>query len=343
MARRTIGVVAVAVLLTAALAGCAAEQRTTTGVDNLLSQMQKRFADGRLRSASVTGSTLTVKVSDPTQPSAVSAAFEAQMLAAAVRDSMSTGGQTPITSVQISGSNRDPFGSPGGTPGFGVSTLERGADIFPLAKGACESVAKSVQTSSLTIQSVLTFPSAGACAFRFQTSVPPTYATTGPLRNELVNGMGAWGKRPFLVEVDNKRGVPLLVESNGAYYTEPGTHIYPAHYSVRDVKRAFAAQGIELREATQPGLPRFVALLDGRPGHPVSVYVSRGLFIFGTEGHHVRLRSLSNGVEHPGGCRCIFKPPIPRTRLLSWGNVAVARRLSPAEESAVTAALEGLR
>ena len=56
------------------------------GVHGLLSQVQSNFGDGRLVSYSISRRTLTVKVSAPDEPSAVSATFEAQMLAAALRD-----------------------------------------------------------------------------------------------------------------------------------------------------------------------------------------------------------------------------------------------------------------
>jgi hypothetical protein len=45
-------------------------------------------------------------------------------------------------------------------------------------------------------------------------------------------------------------------------------------YSVRQVERAFVTHGVPLRNVTPKSYRGLVAMLDGRPSHPVYVYVS---------------------------------------------------------------------
>ena len=196
------------------------------GVNGLLSEVQNSFGDGRLLSASITGRTLTVKVSAPDEPSAVGATFEAQMLAAALHDAQTAAGQTPINSVQFV----DAHGK--GIPGYGLAPV--GTDsaghplstIAPLAAGECRSLAQTVQSSALAILSALTLPyGGGACAFKFRTSLRPPF-TDALIAGKLVDGMGDPNKRSYLVEVDNSAGVPLSVSDytpggGGVAYNKP--------------------------------------------------------------------------------------------------------------------------
>lgn len=103
---------------------------------------------------------------------------------------------------------------------------------------------------------------------------------------------------------------PLAVNSRGGFHS--ATH----HYSVRQVKQAFAAYGVQLRNVSPKGYRGLLAFLDGRPSHAIYAYVS---------------------LE---GCKCIIKPPIRNARITHHGNVTVAWR--PAERSAVRAALRAL-
>lgn len=190
------------------------------GVHGLLSQVQGSFGDGRLLSASISGRRLTVKVSAPDEPSAVSATFEAQMLAAAVRDSESANGQTPISSVKFVNSNGAPV------RGYGPATVGSDTGLAPLAAGKCRSMTQAVQSSALAVRSALTLPYAGgACAFKFQTSSPPPFSDA-LFVGKLLDGMGDPNERSYLVEVDSSAGVPLSVHDytpggGGVEYTRP--------------------------------------------------------------------------------------------------------------------------
>ena len=200
------------------------------GVHGLLSQVQSSFGDGRLLSDSINGRTLTVKVAAPDEPSAVSATFEAQMLAAAVHDAQTAAGQTPINSVQFI----DAHGK--AIPGYGPAPI--GTDsadhplstIPPLAAGKCRSLAQTVQSSALAIRSALTLRYAGeACAFKFRTSSSAPFSAA-LLVGKLVGGMGDRNKASYLVEVDNRAGVPLSIYDytpggGGVAYTKPRSPI----------------------------------------------------------------------------------------------------------------------
>jgi hypothetical protein len=198
------------------------------GVHGLLSQVRSSFGDSRLLAASINGRTLTVKVVAPTEPSAVSATFEAQMLAAALHDAQVAAGQTPINAVRYV----DAVGK--AIPGYGVAPVgsSRGhpvASVPALANDACRSVAQSVQTSTLTVRSALTLPyGGGACAFTLQGN--PTSFVAPLVVGKLVNAMGDPNNRPFLVELDDHSGVPLFVDGytpagGGVAYTRPSSHI----------------------------------------------------------------------------------------------------------------------
>jgi hypothetical protein len=100
------------------------------------------------------------------------------------------------------------------------------------------------------------------------------------------------------------------VSSRGGFHS--ATH----HYSVRQVKQAFAAYGVQLRNVSPKAYRTLLVLLDGRPSHQVYVYVS---------------------LE---GCKCALKPPIHGATITHHGNVAVLWR--PGEKSAVGAALRAL-
>jgi hypothetical protein len=95
-----------------------------------------------------------------------------------------------------------------------------------------------------------------------------------------------------------------------------GFHSASHHYSVRQVKEAFAAYGVQLRNMSPKPYRGLLALLDGRPSHEIFVYVSLQ------------------------GCKCMLKPPIHHANVTHRGNVAVLWR--PAEMSAVRAALRAL-
>jgi hypothetical protein len=199
-----------------------------TGVSNLLTQVRTSFGDGRLLSASVSGATLTVAVAAPDEPSSVSADFEAQMLAADARDTLST--STPINYVRYTDASGAPIIGQGGDP------VGDDPKIAGLASGACNAAARALvaafagqSAGSLRAESVLTLPyDGGSCAFTFQTSDPEGFAEAAPfVMGSLGQAMGAPNDRAFLLEVDDEAGAPQFVASSsssagGTVYIKPG-------------------------------------------------------------------------------------------------------------------------
>lgn len=220
-----------AILIAGAAAGAMFALRSPNGpgpptpLPQLLSQVQTRFGDGRLLSASVKGSMLTVHVAAPDEPSAVNATFEAQILAAAVHDS-----GTPIKSVRFLDARGTAIRGYGPAPVGTDTTLKPLPKLPPLPKGACNSAAQGVETSSLAIRSVVTLPDAGgACAFTFQTSDPSRFDASRDVA-KLVNAIGDPNERPYLVELDDQAGVPQFVADytpggGGVAYVKPGVNI----------------------------------------------------------------------------------------------------------------------
>lgn len=202
------------------------------GISDLLAQVRTSLGDGRLLSASVRGSTLVVQVTARDEPSAVSASFEGQMLAAAVRDSQSAEGGASIDSVQFADAS-------GATMDIGVFPVgER--KFAALTDGACDSAAQAARRTfesrpgkpSLTVESVVTLPyGGGSCVFKFQTSDPEAFAeSASSVIPPLDEAMGAPNQRSFLLEVDDQAGTPQYVQSytwsggaaRGATYIKPG-------------------------------------------------------------------------------------------------------------------------
>jgi hypothetical protein len=213
--------VAFALALVGAATVIARTASTGPRIDGLLSQVQEKFGDDGLRSASVNGSTLTVNVAAPDEPSTVRTTFEAQMLAAAFHDAVRASGRKPIATVQF----QDASGT--AIPGYGPAPVESGTSVPELSSGACSRAARAVRTSSLVIRSVLTLPYAGgACAFTFRTSAPANFDASLAI-GKLANAVGAPNQRPLLVELEDQAGVPLLVDSftpsgGGTVYIKPG-------------------------------------------------------------------------------------------------------------------------
>lgn len=230
--RWAVGVGGLLGVLVVVIAGCGSASARPQSVNSVLARVRKSFGDHRLLSASVTGRTLTVKVTAPNEPSAVSATFEAQILAAAFHDAAAASGQTPIDSVQF----RDARGH--AIRGYGLTRVGTDTSGNPLpkvpapAKGACDTAAHAAQVldTSLTIQSALTLPYAGGgCAFKFQTPDPSSF-DAGRVVYKLVSAMGDPNQRAFLVEVDDRAGVPQFVDSStpsggGVAYVKPGSNI----------------------------------------------------------------------------------------------------------------------
>jgi hypothetical protein len=283
--QRALGAGALLGVLLLVTAGCGSASARPQSITSLLSQVRKSFGDHRLLSASVNGRALTVKVTAPSETSAISATFEAQILAAAVHDAEAASGQTPIDAVRY----RDARGHV--VRGYGVAPV--GTDtarhplpkVPPLAKGACESAAHAAQAvdQALTIRSALTLPYGdGGCAFRFQTSRQWSGYDYSSDLYKLVIAMGYPDERAFLVEVDNKAGVPLFLDDStpgggGVLYNKPGSlvlHPIRAHqgrYTVRQVERAFAYVGLSRVAIQTKGI--FVVVSFAKPPQVLSAYI----------------------------------------------------------------------
>lgn len=194
-------------------------------IDDLLAQVQNSFGGGNhLLSASVNGSTLTVNVSAPDEPSSVTATFEAQILAAAFNSGSAASGETPIHSAQFLDASGNAI------PGYGPATVGGTTSPPPLSNGACKAAAQGVQTSSLVLQSARQLPYAGGtCVFTFQTSDPSSFAA-GIVGYKLFSALGAPDQRPYLWEVDDQAGVPQFVDGytpggGGVAYVKPDSGI----------------------------------------------------------------------------------------------------------------------
>lgn len=86
----------------------------------------------------------------------------------------------------------------------------------------------------------------------------------------------------------------------GASHRQPMARFALGHvYSVRQAQRAFAAQGVHLRNVTPKDFRGLVAFLDGRPSHAVFLYVIQE------------------------GCKCALPPPIHNASRTRHGNVLV--------------------
>jgi hypothetical protein len=264
MTRRAFAGIAVIVLLTGTLAGCAGAKRPAVGIRVLLGQVRKAFGDDILRSASVNGSKLTVRVAYPNHPlSNARAGFEAVMLAAAFHDSVSASGRTPPASVNVINTNGVPV------PGVGVPNTA-GSDLRRLAPGKCKRVAQTVMASFLqhSIRSAVTLPYAGGgCAFTFQA---PVGGFDPQVLGDLGRKIGDSAQRPFFVEVDDFDGVPWFVASStpGGGSMEgatPGSGLVVGSGPVRAPRPPSGCSAGDLQATSgraDPSAP------PGRPGRP---------------------------------------------------------------------------
>lgn len=197
-------------------------QITAQGVDGVVSQVQNSFGDNRILTASVTGSTLSVKLAAPDEPSLTNATFEAQVLGHVVRDWMTANGQAPINAAVY----LDATGAP-----QGGDSVASEPSVVPLTNGTCNSAAQAAQVvdasiALLSVQSLQWLN--GTCVFEFQTSDPASFASNAPVTvGKLVYAMGDPDERPYLVQVDDQAGTPQFVASyvpgdGGRAYIKPG-------------------------------------------------------------------------------------------------------------------------
>jgi hypothetical protein len=250
--------IAAAALLAAVVAGAVAAVMANTGgaaalpaslkrakdVDAVVAQVQQSFGDGRIVSASIEGSLLSVKLSVPhSQDVAASdtfenrAVFEAQVLGHAVSDWMRAHGQQPITTVRY----RDTHG--GVIRGWSLNgdPIENDPNVPPLAAGTCESAAKAATTAasaSLTLVSAKTLPWInGTCVFAFETADPAagSEAAAGLLQKIILTIGHPPNVRPWFFELDSENstsgltGAGWMPDGDGFTWAKPGLTYPLAH------------------------------------------------------------------------------------------------------------------
>jgi hypothetical protein len=197
----------------ASIGGAAAPKGASSranNVDDVVAQVKQSFGDHQLVSASVKGSLLSVTLDLPdtskTPGYGVKGIFEAQVLGHAVADWMRAHGQQPITTVRY----RDTRGNVIlGTPLNG-DPVESDPNISPLGVDACNSAAKSVSATSLTLISARTLPYInGTCVFTFQAAdlQAGSQAAMGALQQIITAIGGPPNERPWIFELDDQHGV----------------------------------------------------------------------------------------------------------------------------------------
>jgi hypothetical protein len=209
------------------------------GVGGVVALVQRGFGDGRIVSASVDGSVLTVKLAVPRATDQLTAddfqekaEFEARVLAHAVADWMRTQGEEPIATVRY----RDTRGRALPATLLGGDPVESDPKVSSLPAGACASAARAAARPLLTLVSAQTLPYIkGTCVFRFRTSDP--VAGSGVSMDALLTIIHALGEpdyRPWFYEIDDRNGTPQVGASwmpgeNGATWARPGLSYALAH------------------------------------------------------------------------------------------------------------------
>lgn len=200
---------------------------------NVIGQVRHRFGDRRILSASIAGSTLTVKL-DVTrrsdQAAQMKGVFEAQVLGHAVADWMRLQRQEPIAVV----SYRDRQGKT--LLGYGDDTLESDPNVGQLSSAACMSAARPAAKGLLTLASARTLPYLhGTCVFVFRTSKPHagSQMAAGALL-KMINAIGPPNLRPWFFELLTRKAVPLssaswMPDAGGATWAKPGYAYALAH------------------------------------------------------------------------------------------------------------------
>jgi hypothetical protein len=218
------------IAMTATRIGASPQSNTPTrqqGVDEVVSQAQSDFGDGRILSAAANGSILSVKLATNDVASSTIAAFEARVLGQGLTEWMAANGQTPITGVI----SQDASGTVlPGTLSYG-DPVASAPNVQPLPSGSCQSAAAaaSAADASLTTESVRVLPFAnGVCVFDFQTTDAARFAENAPVTiNKLVTAMGDPDQRPYLIQVEDGNGASQFVASwvpgdGGQTWIRPG-------------------------------------------------------------------------------------------------------------------------
>jgi hypothetical protein len=222
VALSAIGLVAAAVTRT----GDSAARASSLG--DVVSQVRHSFGDERIAYARLGGSTLRVTLAPaPPHGPGVKAAFEAQVLAAAVAYWMRSYGQKPITAVRY-GYLRGRLLS-GAVPPSDGEPVPSNPGISSLHRGACRSAAETSVRPPLALASVVQLPYLhGTCVFRFRTSAPVAGSNeTMTVLAGIIHRLGDPNERPWLFELVDGRGTALDAASwmpglNGTTWARPG-------------------------------------------------------------------------------------------------------------------------
>ena len=224
-----------------AAAGCGATARRSDGfapsarLGGVVAQVRRGFGDGRIVSASLDGSRLSVQLAlgagsgDAAQMKGV---FEAQVLGHAVADWMRARGRKPIATVQY----RDGRGRlirgylAGGDP------VETDPDVSQERAGACRKAAERAVTGLLTLASARTLPYLhGTCVFILRTTKPRagSQAAAGALER-MIQAIGPPNERPWFFELVTRGGSAIssaawLPGDGGTTWARPGYAYALAH------------------------------------------------------------------------------------------------------------------
>jgi hypothetical protein len=235
----TIGLAVAISIVTAALTlrgtatpSGAAEQNhssiSATSVTDVVNQVQSAFGGGVIQSASVNGSTVTVQTNAPDQSAQAFAGFEAAVLGYAVADWQAAHGETPVTDLRSLANGQS-------LSGMAFDVLGSDSSASPLSGDTCESAAQNVPPTD-GIVSGRTLPFAGGtCVFKVNSTSADAVAAyddvAAALAKVLPNGATP-NDYPWLVEVDDTSGSPLLVSTwvpgleggtgMGTAYIKPG-------------------------------------------------------------------------------------------------------------------------
>jgi hypothetical protein len=206
------GIAAAVVSATATIGGGAAPANAparAAGVNSVLGQVQSAFGDGRLISASVAGSALTVTLSTTGPAAKTIGTFEGQVLAYAVNGWMQANNQEAISSVDYVDSTGQTLQD--AATGDLVGSLPAAP---ALTGGACQTAAANAQ-SPLSVVSARTLPFAGGtCVVTLQTSDASAFgASAGSLLFAVQSAVPNAGDHPLLIEVDDQSGSPLVITS----------------------------------------------------------------------------------------------------------------------------------
>jgi hypothetical protein len=200
---------------------------------DVVHQVQHRFGDKQIASASISGSALTVNLNLTRRSGAAAqmkAVFEAQVLAHALADWMRLQGRAPITVANY----RDRQGK--AILGYGEETIQGDPPVSQLNAAACKSAAKPAAKRLLSLVSARTLPYLhGTCVFVFRTSKPKAGSGEAMAAlGRMIQAIGPPNQRPWFFELVARSGAPLssaswMPDAGGTTWAKPGYAYALAH------------------------------------------------------------------------------------------------------------------